>query len=68
MGRPALINPTVSIHMQIRSDLMTKVDLLLYSNVEGKVPYGAYQRFFTERLNEYFDNLAKGAKQNDTRD
>lgn len=66
MGRPTLINPTVSIHMQIRRDLMTKVDLLLYSNVEGKVPYGAYQRFFTERLNEYFEKFAKGVKQNDT--
>ena len=65
MGRPAAINPTVSIHTWLRKDLMTKVDLLLWSEVENRVPHGAYQRFFTELITAHFDKLEKGVK-NDT--
>jgi hypothetical protein len=34
--------------------LMARLDLHLWSEVEGRVPKGGYQRFFNERLREFF--------------
>ena len=32
----------------------TRLDLLLFSETEQRVPLGAYQRFFMERMQEFF--------------
>jgi hypothetical protein len=32
-----------------------RLDLLLFSDLEGRVPKGGYQGFFLERIQEYFD-------------
>ena len=31
-----------------------KLDLLLYSEVEQRIPKGSYQQFFTARIREFF--------------
>jgi hypothetical protein len=62
MPRHPAIIPTKRVHTRIREDLMVKVDLLLYSPLEGKIPFGAYQNFFTELVVEYFERLNKGAE------
>ena len=33
---------------------MDKVDKLMYSEYEQRVPHGTYQKFFTQLLREYF--------------
>lgn len=35
---------------------MSKLQLQLFSEVEGKVPAGAIQKFLIERIREYFDS------------
>lgn len=52
--RPDLI-PSRSIHVRIPEDLLARMDLFLFSNVEGKVPYGEHSRFIAARLREYFE-------------
>lgn len=45
--------PTV-LHMHLPLSLRVKLDLYLWSELEGRVPKGAYQAFFIERLQEFF--------------
>jgi hypothetical protein len=41
----------------IPEDQLAKLDLYLFSPVEGRVPFAAYQAFFCERMKEFFDKL-----------
>lgn len=34
--------------------IMARLDLFLFSEVEGRVPKGAYQSFFLDRIHEFF--------------
>jgi hypothetical protein len=40
------------------SAVMTRLDLYLMSIAQGRIPQGAYQSFFTERVEEFFAKLA----------
>ena len=51
--KPAVIRP-VLLHTTIPEDIRAKLDLFLWSDVEGRVPKGAYQRFIVERIQEFF--------------
>ena len=53
---PNIIRP-VKLTINLPEDVRTKLDVLLFSAVEGRVPKGAYQAFFVERINEYFKRL-----------
>lgn len=37
---------------------MSKMQLHLFSDVEGRVPMGAHQRFLTQLINEFFSRRA----------
>ena len=50
---PNIIRP-ISLHTSIPEDLWTQLSLHLFSEVEGRVPKGAYQSFIVERIREYF--------------
>lgn len=54
-GRKPSINPTISKDIHFDARLITQLDLLLYSEVEERVPRGAYQRFFNSLLVNYFE-------------
>jgi hypothetical protein len=45
----------VSLHLTLPEDLYGKLAVHLYSAAEGKVPKGAFQRFFCDRIVEYFN-------------
>ena len=51
--RPNVIRPSL-LHVSLPEDIRAKIDLLLWSELEGRVPKGAYQRFFVERIQEFF--------------
>lgn len=51
--RPNLI-PSVQLNLALPLDTHTKLTAHLYSELEGRVPLGAYQRFLVERIREYF--------------
>ena len=56
MPRPKNIVPSRSINTHLDESLMARLDIHLFSDLEGTVPKGAYQRFFNERLREFFLN------------
>lgn len=51
--RPAVI-PNYELKVCISQDLFTKLALELWSDVESRVPHGAYKAFFEARLREWF--------------
>ena len=55
MSRPPSILRSSKINLCLPEDLRARLDLLLYSDSEKRVPQGAYQRFFTNLLNEFFN-------------
>lgn len=57
-GRRPLVEPTVATNLHLPESLRTRLELELFSELEGRVPHGAYQRFFSERLVEHFSSKA----------
>ena len=57
-GRKRSIVPSVALNLALPEDWRVRVDLLLHSEFEGRVPKGAYQRFFLERLVDFFETQA----------
>lgn len=54
MARNPNIIRTVSLHTYIPEDLRAKMDLHLFSHVEGRIPLGAYSKFFEQLLRDFF--------------
>ena len=54
-GRPSLV-PMRTLNTSIEESLLTKVDLILFSEFEGRVPKGAYQRLISRLFREMFDH------------
>lgn len=58
MTRPTALDPNappVVTLVRLRQDLRTRLDLALYSELEGRVPYGALSEFFNILLDAYFN-------------
>lgn len=54
MPRPKSAVPKHLLKAMIPQELRARLDLLLYSELEARVPLGRYSEFITERLQEYF--------------
>ena len=54
-GRKPNLEGSIATNLHLPASARTRLDLLLFSEVEGRVPKGAYQRFFLERLHEFFN-------------
>lgn len=46
MPRPKSLTPISPLNVHIDAGLKARLDALLYSSLEDRVPHGAYQRFF----------------------
>jgi len=57
-GRKAALDPSIATNLHLPESVRTRLDLLLFSELEGRVPKGAYQRFFLERITEFFATKA----------
>ena len=44
--------------LHLSSELMERLDRFLWSSASNKVPFGAYSRFFEERIEEFFARSA----------
>ncbi len=51
--QPDLVRP-VKLTTTLPEDIRARLDLHLFSELEQRVPKSAYQRFFVERINEFF--------------
>lgn len=57
MPRPPNIDRPTVLNICLPETLRAKLDVFLFSEAEGKVPYGSYNRFFVERLTEFFNRF-----------
>jgi len=55
MPRKAALVPTEHLHLKLEASDRARVDLLLYSPLEGRVPKGSHKAFFEARIREFFD-------------
>ena len=53
MRQPDIIRP-VKLTTTLPEDIRAQLDIHLFSDLEGRVPKGAYQQFFIERIREFF--------------
>lgn len=56
MANRKLSIPRRRVDIYISIDLWAKLDLQLFSDTEGRVPYGEYSNFFETRLRDYFES------------
>lgn len=54
MARPKQIIRSVPCNISLPEDLKARIDLHLFSEVEGRVPFGAYREFFSMLIREHF--------------
>lgn len=54
MARPKKIVQSVSKNIALPQDLVARMELELYSDLEGKIPFGAQQKFFERVLREHY--------------
>ena len=52
MPRPKLINPTEVLNVRVDAGLKARLDALLFSELEERVPFAAYQKFFNRVLTQ----------------
>ena len=58
MGRRPNLIPSVMLNVALPLDIHTRMTAFLYSELEGRVPHGAYQSFLVERIREFFGDEA----------
>jgi hypothetical protein len=56
MARHADIIRPVKLTTTLPEDVRTKLDLFLFSDLEGRIPKGAYQTFLVDRIRDFFDS------------
>ncbi len=54
MARPASINKPIEKKLSLDAELVARVELALFSDLEGRVPYGAWSGLIEQLLREYF--------------
>lgn len=55
MPRKPAIDRPIKLQTTLPESLRARLDLHLFSEVEGRVPHGAYQTLIIELLRQYFD-------------
>lgn len=53
MPRPPKAVKSVTKEVSLPPDIVARVDLELFSELEGRVPHGAWQKLLTELLGEW---------------
>lgn len=56
-GKPRKIDRPVEKKVSIPESVTTRVDILLFSEVEGKVPHGAWSELITRLLTQYLNQF-----------
>ena len=56
MGRPKLVEPTERVHFHMPQGLYARIALSLHSEVEGRVPYGAWGNLVNPLLKDHLEH------------
>lgn len=59
MARPKKTIRNVQKNIGIEEEYASKLDIILFSEIENRVPHGAYSTFFNKLLRDYFDEQAR---------
>lgn len=59
MARPASINKPIEKKLSLDAELVARVELALFSDLEGRVPYGAWSGLIEQLLREYFNRAER---------
>lgn len=54
-GAKPSLDPTAQVCIKMSQKLVARLDLHLFSELEGRVPKGKYKEFFTARVREFFE-------------
>jgi hypothetical protein len=54
MPRKRNLDRSIPLTLKLPESVRTRLDLHLFSDLEGRVAQGSYQQFFLERIQEYF--------------
>jgi hypothetical protein len=54
MPRKPAVTPNKHLHTTIPAELAARLDLFLWSELEGRVPQGAYQQFICDSIRDFF--------------
>lgn len=57
MPKPKSIDPGVSKNVSIPESVVSRVDSVLFSYTEARVPHGAYSRLITMLLRQWLEKL-----------
>lgn len=59
MARPASINKPIEKKLSLDAELVARVELALFSDLEGRVPYGAWSGLIEQLLREHFNRAER---------
>ena len=65
MARPIKTDRPVEKNLSLPSSLVARVDLELFSALEGKVPFGAWQKYVVGLIEEDLAKVSKQAAEGD---
>ncbi len=54
MARPRSLQPSITTHVVLPEEVYNRITLALWSDLEGRVPYGQVTNFFVARAREFF--------------
>lgn len=57
MGRPRLVVRPVEVHVNVPEDVLARIDLLLFSPSQGRVPVGRRAAFIVQALREKLERV-----------
>lgn len=57
MARPKAVIPTIEKSFQLQAQLCARMELELYSDVEGKIPHGAQSEFINNLIREHYKRV-----------
>lgn len=57
MGRPAKLDRPVEKSISIPGSIHTRLELLLFSELEGRVPHGAWSKLVEGLLRDYLERV-----------
>lgn len=61
MPRPKKVDRPVELAISLPSSLATRMELELYSELEGRVPHGARSRFLAGLIEQHFAKIDASA-------
>lgn len=57
MSRPRNTTRSIDVHLMLPEDLVAEVSIMLYSDLQGRIPLGEQARFYTRAARELLQRM-----------